>query len=249
MTTRLTALLFSFVLTVAAQDAETLIARGDAHDAAFRTQEALACYLPALEQRPNDAGLLVKIARQHAHRMNDLSDPAAKLAEGRKALDCAERAVRAEPGRGEAHLAVAICLGKLTPLLGTREKIEASRRLGEAAETAVRLDPRSDYAWHLLGRWHQALAGMSGLVRGVAQIVYGGLPPASNEEAVRCFQKAIALRPDRLIHPVELGRTYAQMGRRDEARAFLQKGLSLPPREKDDPETQARGRAALATLE
>lgn len=249
MPLRLTALLFSFVLTVAAQDAQTLIARGDAHDAAFRTQEALACYLPALEQRPNDAGLLVKIARQHAHRMNDLAKPSEKLAAGRTALEFAERAVQAEPGRAEAHLAVAICLGKLSPLLGTREKIDASKRLKTAAETAVKLDPRSDYAWHLLGRWHQALAGMSGLVRGVAQIVYGGLPPASNEEAVRCFQKAIALRPDRLIHPVELGRTYAQMGRRDEARAFLQKGLALPPREKDDPETLARGRAALTALE
>ncbi len=249
MTTRLTALLLSLVLTVAAQDAPTLIARGDAHDDAFRTQEALACYLPALAQRPNDAGLLVKIARQHAHRMNDLAKPAEKLAEGRTALEFAERAVQAEPGRAEAHLAVAICLGKLTPLLGTREKIEASKRLKSAAETAVKLDPRSDYAWHLLGRWHQALAGMSGLVKGIVRVVYGGLPPASSEEAVRCFQKAIALRPDRLIHPVELGRTYAQMGRRDEARVFLQKGLALPPREKDDPETLARGRAALKALE
>lgn len=249
MPTRLIALLFSFVLTVAAQDVPTLIARGDAHDAAHRHQDALDCYLPALAQRPNDAGLMVKIARQQAHRMNDLAKPADKLAAGRTALGFAERAVQAEPRRAEAHLAVAICLGKLTPLLGTREKIEASKRLKTAAETAVQLDPRSDYAWHLLGRWHQALAGMSGLVRGVVQIVYGGMPPASNEEAVRCLEKAMALGPDRLLHPIELGRTYAQMGRTDEARALLKKGLAMPAREKDDPETLARGRAALAALE
>ncbi len=249
MTTRLTTLLLSLVLTVTAQDAPTLIARGDAHDAAYRHQDALDCYLPALAQRPSDAGLLVKIARQQAHRMNDLAKPAEKLAAGRTALEFAERAAQAEPERAEAHLAVAICLGKLTPLLDTREKIEASRRLREAAETALRLDPRSDYAWHLLGRWHQALAGMSGLVKGIVRVVYGGLPPASYEEAVRCLEKAIALRPDRLIHPVELGRTYAQMGRRDEALAALKKGLALPPREKDDPETLARGRATLKALE
>jgi tetratricopeptide (TPR) repeat protein len=175
-------------------------------------------YLPALALRPNDAGLLVKIARQHAHRMNDLTDPVAKLAAGREALAHAERAVQAEPGRGEAHLAVAICLGKLTPLLGTREKIEASRRLREAAETAVKLDPRSDYAWHLLGRWHQALAGMSGLVKGIVRVVYGGLPPASNEESVRCLEKAMALGPDRLLHaePVD-DRQHSGEGRVDEA--------------------------------
>lgn len=249
MPSRLTAFLFSFALAAVAQDVQTLIARGDTHDAAYRTREALDCYLPALAARPNDAGLLVKIARQHAHRMNDLSSSTEKLSVGRTALEFAERAVQAEPRRAEAHLAVAICLGKLTPLLGTREKIEASKRLKSAAETAVKLDPRSDYAWHLLGRWHQALAGMSGLVKGIVRVVYGGLPPASNEEAVRCLEQAMALGPDRLIHPIELGRTYAQMGRREEARTMLKRRLAMPPREKDDPETLARGRAALAALE
>jgi hypothetical protein len=49
-------------------------------------------------------------------------------------------------------------------------------------------------------------------------------------------------------HRVELGRTYAALGRKDAARTELRKGLGLPNREKDDPESKRRASAALAAL-
>ena len=246
--TLLRVLAISFPLALSANDSAEWIARGDRADAAFRPEEALEAYLPAEKLQPNDAALLVKIARQYVYRMPDLPTTAAKIESGKTALNYAERAVKADPRSSDAHLSVAICLGKITQLQGNREKVEASKRIKEAAERAVKLDPQSDYAWHLLGRWHQALAGMGGLVRGVVKIVYGELPPASNEEALECFQKALALRPDRLIHHIELGRTLAQMGREEEARKAIEKGLAMPNREKDDPETKQRGRLTLEKL-
>jgi len=49
-------------------------------------------------------------------------------------------------------------------------------------------------------------------------------------------------------HHVELGRTYAAMGRKDEARTELRKGLGLPNREKDDPESKRRASETLGSL-
>ena len=112
----------------------------------------------------------------------------------------------------------------------------------------MKVDPRNDYAWHLLGRWHQSLANIGGTTRALAGIIYGGLPAASNEEAVKCFQKAISLNPRRLIHVVELGRTYAMMGRAAEARRTIQQGLAMPNQEKDDPETKRRGKESLKEI-
>jgi predicted Zn-dependent protease len=66
--------------------------------------------------------------------------------------------------------------------------------------------------------------------------------------ALDCFKTAVKLRPDRLIHHIELGRTYAQMGKTEEARKALNKGLAMPNTEKDDPESKRRGREALAKL-
>lgn len=226
-----------------------LVQQGDAHDAKYQPDAALKCYLPAEQLDPTNGSLLVKIARQYVFRMPGLKAKADQLASGRTALAYAERAVKAAPNEGDSHLSVAICWGKLTPLLGNKESIAASRHIKTAADIAVRLNPRSDYAWHLLGRWHQELAQIGGLTRGLALVVYGGLPTASYDEAVRCFQQALALRPDRLIHHVELGRTYAAMGRNDEARKYLQQGLAMPNTEKDDPESKQRGRATLKQLD
>jgi tetratricopeptide (TPR) repeat protein len=226
-----------------------LVKQGDVRDAQFKPEAALESYLPAEKLKPDDATLLVKIARQYVYRMADLSSKAEQLKSGRTALAYSERAVKLAPKDSDTHLALAICLGKLSPLVGNKERIEASYKIKSEAEAAVKLNPKSDFAWHLLGRWNQELAQIGGMTRALALIVYGGLPAASYDEAVKCFQKAIALNPSRLIHSVELGRTYALMGRKEEARKFIEQGLALKNRDKDDPETKERGRKTLKELE
>ncbi len=234
--------------TALAQDAATLIRQGDEHDERYQPEQALRYYLPAEKLEPENADLLVRITRQYIRRMNSLGSNAQKLESARTALAYAERAVVADRRDSDAHLSIAICLGRLAQLQGAREKVEAARRIKSSAEKAASLDPNSDYAWHILGRWHQGMAGANGLLLGLAKLIYGDIPPASNEQAVTYFQKALALRPDRLIHTVELGRTYAQMGRKEEARRYLEKGLAMPNRDFDDAETKVRARAALKNL-
>jgi len=112
----------------------------------------------------------------------------------------------------------------------------------------ITLDPNSDLGWHILGRWYLALADVGTVKRALARVVYGKLPPAKCEEAVRCFKEAIELNPNRLMHYIELGRTYAQMGRDAEARKFITKGLAMPETEKDDPETKNLGQQILKKL-
>ena len=227
---------------------DELVKNGDVHDARFEFDKALEFYLPAEKLQPENTRLLVRISRQYALRMNDLPNKEDKVASCRKGLAYAERAVASSPDDCDSNLCVAICLGKMTPYLGARESVEASRRIKIAAEKAVKLDPKNDLAWQLLGRWHQELANIGMTTRALAKIIYGGLPAASNEEAVKCFQKAIALNPKRLVHVVELGRTYAMMGQNENARKYLKMGLAMQETDKDDPETKARARASLAAI-
>jgi Flp pilus assembly protein TadD len=92
------------------------------------------------------------------------------------------------------------------------------------------------------------LAEVSSAKRFVAGLIYGQLPKGSIEEAEQDMKKAIAINPHRLMHYIELGRIYAQMGRKEEARRFINKGLAMPDTEKDDPETKQRGRETLSKL-
>jgi tetratricopeptide (TPR) repeat protein len=243
-------ILFSLLalLSASAQDAGTLIQQGDVFDQKYQADEALKYYLPAEKLQANDADLLVKIARQYIYRMTALESTAAKLASAKTAQAYAERAVKADPKNSDAHLAIAVSLGRQAQLQGSREKVAASKPIKESAEKAAKLNPRNDYAWHILARWHQGIAGANSFLISIARLIYGEIPPASNEEAVKYFEKAISLRPDRLIHHLELGRTYAQMGKKEEARKLINKALAMPNREKDDPETKERGKKTLANL-
>jgi tetratricopeptide (TPR) repeat protein len=232
-----------------AESPAELMKKGDAFDMRFQATEALQFYLPAEKLEPENARILVRIARQYRHLMADAASRQEKLRLGGMALDYSRRAARLAPSDAEAQLSIAITYGKMLPFLGARQQLEASRHIKVFAEKAIRLNPQSDLAWHVLGRWHRVLADVSTVKRGLASIVYGKLPQTTTEEAVRCFQKAIEINPNRLMHYVELGRAYAQMGRTVEARQFIQKGLAMPDVEKDDPETKRRGLETLTKIQ
>lgn len=246
-------LVFSFFLSglwsrLQAGAFEDLMERGAAFEEQQRLQEALDCYLSAEKFRPSNARLMVSIAMQYSFLMTDATDFKEKERLGNLALSYAEKAVKLDPDLCDAQLAIAVSHGKLLPLMGMKERIARSRIIKAAADRAVELDPCNDLAWHILARWHQLLSPVSGFKKALAELVYGNLPKASSEEAVKYFKKAIALNPSRLMHYVELGRTYAQMGETDKAREYIKKGLTMPDREKDDPDTKKRGRETLEKL-
>jgi tetratricopeptide (TPR) repeat protein len=245
----LSALALALASTAAgSESAQELIQQGDVFYAKLQAAEALKFYLPAEKLDPSNVRLLVHIAREYRHLMSDATNAAEKLQLGNTALDYAQRAVALAPNNPETQLAVAISYGKMLPIEGARDQIATSRLIKIAADKVIALDPNNDLAWHILGRWYLALADVGAVKRVLAQVTYGKLPPAKYEDAVQCFEKAIALNPNRLMHCIELGRTYAQMGRDADARKLITKGLAMPETEKDDPETKKLGGQILKKL-
>jgi tetratricopeptide (TPR) repeat protein len=245
----LSAIFALIALCASAQsDIPSLIAEGDAYDAKLDNAHALERYLEAEKLGATDANTLYRIARQYALSMNDTRSESAQRDLGETALVYAKRAVAADPKSAKAQLSAAVCYGRLISYVNSKTKIEYSRLIKEHADLALKLDPGDSYAWHVLGVWNYELAKMGPLTRGLVKVVYGGMPPASNEEAARLLRKAVELAPDRVSHHVELGRTYLALGLKRQARTELERGLSLPDREKDDPESKRRAREALAQI-
>jgi tetratricopeptide (TPR) repeat protein len=230
------------------QNAAALIEKGGRFDEQLKEQEALQCYLPANKLEPDNVDLLVRIARQYRHLMSDTTSKKEKLRLGNISLQFAQRAAALAPNDAEAQLSPAISYGKMLPYMTSKEQIAASPRIKAAVDRTLQLDPLNDTAWHILGRWDRVLANVSVVKRLLAKALYGDLPVTTNEEAETCLRKAIAINPNRLIHYIELGRIYAEMGRKEEARAYILKGLSMPDKEKDDPEMKEIGRETLKKL-
>ena len=243
------ALALALASTAMGAESAELIRKGDVFYDKLQPAEALKFYLPAEKLDSNNVRLLVRIARQYRHLMSDATNTSVKLQLGKTAVDYARRAVALAPNDSEAQLALAIGYGKLLPFEETKQKIATSRLIKTAADKVIALNPTNDLAWQVLGRWYLGLAEIGGFKRALAQVKYGKLPPAKHEDAVRCFEKAIALNPNRLMHYIELGRTYEKMGRHADARKFITKGLAMPETEYDDPETKNVGRQILKKLD
>lgn len=227
---------------------DDLIKKGDVFYARLMPAEALRFYLPAEKMDPNNVSLLLRIARQYRHLLLESGKKDDKLKYGQTAVSYSQKAATLAPNNAEAQLSVAISYGKVLPYQPTKDQIAGSRIIKAAADKTIALDPTNDLAWQVLGRWYLNVADISSLKRAVAQMVYGALPAAKYEDAVGCFEKAIKLNPNRLMHYIELGRTYAQMGNTDDAKRFIAKGLAMPNTEKDDAEVKEQGRQLLAKL-
>ncbi len=232
----------------AAADVDVLVRQGLDAEAKLDPKTALGFFRRADTAKPDDPFILQKIAQQ-------LSDSTALAAtkEDRQqlatdALAYAQRAMALAPNNAVNVLSVAICYGKIALNAGTRVKIEDSRLVKQYAEQALALDPNYDWAHHVLACWHEEVAALRLADRLALRLVYGGLPPASLDEAIAQFRRAAELAPKQPAHHLELGFALISAGRRDEARREFQLGLDLPPLEVSDAGDKERARAALAKL-
>lgn len=222
--------------------------QGIEHDARLEARQALDCFLAVEKEQPKNADVLVRIARQYRHLMVDASSESEKLKLASAAVEYGKKAVAADPGNSDAQLSCAISYGKLLPMMSKKEQVASSKLIKEGAEKAIKLNSKNDLAWNILGRWHRLVSDMGSITRALASMIYDRLPDASVEESVSCLQTAIKINPNRLMHHVELGKTYAQMGRTAEAKRCLEKGLSMPCVDKDDPAMKEVARQTLASL-
>lgn len=227
-------------LPAAALDAraESLIARGDAEVKARHTKAALELFLQAEPLAPDDVQLLLRICRQYS----DLVDESDSKADGEKSLDYAKRALALDPKSAKAHLSLAVAYGKLTDYVGNKTKLEYSRILKEETEKSIALDPKDDFAWYVLGRWHYGVANVNGVLKVLARVVYGGMPPASNEKAVECLEKSVKLAPKELSHHSALARAYTAVGKNDDAKKEWRTVLTLKPADSEEEADLAEAR-------
>ncbi|MGI8438468.1 MAG: tetratricopeptide repeat protein [Chthoniobacterales bacterium] len=244
----ITIALLATCLTSWSQSADELMAKGNVFEAKFEGGEALKFYLPAEKLEPKNVKLLTRIARAYRYQISDSTKTSDKLRFGALAVAYAERAAALGPDNSDAQLAVAISYGKLQPLVSSKEKVRTARIIRTQADKAIQLDPRNDLAWHVLGRWKMGYAELTGLKRKLAEISYGALPTPTYGDAASCFEKAIALKPERVLSYMELGQVYSAMGRTEDAKRLLNQGLGLKQTDKEDPDMKQQGRELLTKL-
>jgi tetratricopeptide (TPR) repeat protein len=236
------------LMIASASGAGDWIEQGDGFDRQFKSAQALAAYEKALATDPNNADLLRKISKQYVEMVLDAPSKKEKLRLAQLGYDTAQLAKKIDPGDPEVRVTVAIAAGRLAFYSEPRRRLELSGVVRSESAESVKLDPRFALGWHVLGRWNYEIANLNPVLRVMAGAVYGKMPPASNDEAIRALSRAAELEPGNALFHAELGRAYLAAGRKEEARRELQKSLTLPRRSRDDAGAQDRAKQALRSL-
>ncbi len=94
------------------------------------------------------------------------------------------------------------------------------------AEEAVRINPKNDRAYHILGRWHFEVSKLNWFVRKLSKLVFRTSPEGSFNLAINYFNKALEL--DNIpVHRFWLGMAYLESGNEQQALYHFKQVLEL----------------------
>jgi tetratricopeptide (TPR) repeat protein len=225
------------------------IQRGDELYARGLLSDARAAYREAMLADPASVTALTRLARVESELAEDL-----KGEEHRQvlaaAVEHARAAVKAAPESAQAHVWLAVALGRQARKEGPKTRLALAREIKSEVDRAIALDPGIGRAYHVRGVWNRDIARLGIFDRAMAKTALGGIPKgATLENAIQDFTKAIELEPEFVSHHLELGRTYVIFHKSADARRALEKAVALPPTSSAlDPRYQAEAKEMLGKL-
>jgi tetratricopeptide (TPR) repeat protein len=232
-------LLPTLTLALVAEDAGHLINDAEQLEKKGDTDSAITVLKTADRLAPENIEITKLLARQYVLKVDDAADPTAKKTYAEMALDLARKAAEKLPNDSEAQVALAAAYGKLCDLVDGKTKLEYSKQVYLEATKALRLDPGSDFGHLILAQWNFQMAFLNPFLKALTQLIYGQFPPASKEEAIIEYEKAIQLAPERIVHHAEFAKALDVMGDTNEARQQWTKVTELKPIYAQDKRYQA----------
>jgi tetratricopeptide (TPR) repeat protein len=243
-------MLLSAAGAVGAQSVDEEIKAGDrAYDARDPTT-ALDWYGKAVMADPKNYEALWKASRTSI----DLGLPAPTAAKRNAFFASAEqyarRAVAANPGDAEGHFVLAWGLGRTALTQSPRGRVKYGNEVRSHALECLRLKPAHAGCLHIMGMWNAEIMRLNAFVRLIAKNVLGGrsFGSASWKEAARYMEAAVAAEPQRVVHRLDMGEIYGDVGEKQKARQQFETGLSLPATDYNDARFKAEIRYHLDRL-
>jgi tetratricopeptide (TPR) repeat protein len=153
-------------------------------------------------------------------------------------VQAGETASKLDPKRPEGYFWMAANMGALAESYGLRQGLKYRGRIRDALEMVLKLDPafQDGSADRALGRWYYLVPGL-----------FGGDKKQSEEH----LRKSLTYDQNSTVSRFFLAETLIDMGRKQEARAELQKVLDAPVEPlwaPEDKEFKEKARQLIGTL-
>lgn len=215
-----------------------------------RPREAFALLERHLETSPGDyealwraarAAVVLGIAEEGVERQNDWLDPAIELG---------DRAVAARPDGIDGLYWRGAAEGRRALNAGPTYAADLAQRVYDDAHAILALDPDHGGAHNLLGKLNYEIMSLSRVERFLGRVLVRkqALRDSSWEAAELHLSRAARAWPDLVLFHFDLAQLYRKRGRKDEARAALQRVTEMTPLHPPDTSFQRDARRYLAEL-
>lgn len=222
----------TIAVALQAQDAASMVARGDSAYAVFDADVALAHYESALAIDSLNADALGKASRTAIDIGEAMTDAARQKDIFRKGERYARTAVRADSTNAENWFHLARALGRTALSMGVRDRVRYAVEIRRCAQNALAINGDHPGALHVLGMWNAEVKRLSGVELFFARRFLGGnvLGQANWKDAVAYMERAVAVDPERIAHRLDLAGIYADTKEKDKARAMYESVIAATRR-------------------
>lgn len=236
--------------SASAQSAVEWISRGNmAYDARNAT-DALAAYDKALAIDPNNYEALWLASRSQVDLAVAEPNTDKRSTMYKTAQELAAHAVQVHPGGADGHFVLAEALGRMALTLGARDRVKYAGKIRDQAMECLKIEPKHAGCLHVMGVWNAEIMRLNGLTRMIARTFLGGqiFSEASWANARRYLEEAVTNDPRRIVHRLDLGKVYADMGLTSAAKTEFEAVVSGELIDYNDPRYKAEAAAALKKL-
>ncbi len=179
---------------------------------------------------------------------NRESSSSSKKAYFTAAKNYATKALALNENYADANYVMAVAMGRMALISGTKEKVGASRNIHKYSKRCTQLDPKHAEGWMLLGKYNYEISNLNFAEKSAANLLFGGLPEGDINSAIQCLEKSVSLNNKSVLAHLELGKSYLHANKKDEAKKILKAAASLNIIVFDDTRLKNECAALLKTI-
>ena len=140
-------------LSAGARTLEEAFAEGERAYAAANLDDARKAYAEALQAAPSDVPTLCRLSKVESE-LGETQKGDVQRRTWADAVVHAREAVRLAPEPSEAHIPLAVALGRQALHEGARTRLALSKEIKAETDLALQKDPDNGRAWHVLALWN-----------------------------------------------------------------------------------------------
>lgn len=212
----------------------------------YKDSEALLLYEQVLEIAPDNFEALCKASFLHCRIGDRYTDETSKINHFIKAKQYAQQAYALNPDEAESNYVMALSTGAEAMVAGPRQRLIDINEMKGFVDAALARDNRHAGAWHIMGRWYFKMANLNLAEKIASKMLFDGIcGEATNEEAAKALENAVAYDPENIQYYFDLANVYAEMRNSRACIATLEKAMLLTYETKEELELSRRCKLML----